>query len=303
MGVLVAENVPKEKVLYHVKAMVTLFLEYGNYENRAKARTRYMQDVLGDNYRAEYEKKLAAAMEEDLDIVVEETVLDKKGDGVAVAGKRVIPQKQEGLYAVLYHPIGGSPDPKKLGEILDVIQEMDKVELRLTPEEAVYIVNCTGEEAKKVLAVTEDGAKTELESSVACIGAAICQVGVRDSQGLLAKIVEASQEWGFADGVLPKLHISGCPSSCGTHQIGRIGFRGGAKKIDGKSEPSYLLCVNGREEAGKERFGEQLGTILEKDIPTFLKALGDEIAGAGMDFESWYQKDPDRLAAIAAPYL
>jgi ferredoxin-nitrite reductase len=303
MGVLVAENVPKEKVLYYVKAMVSLFVEYGNYENRAKARTRYMQEVLGENYKAEFLKKLSEAMEEDLDIVIEETLIDKKGDGVLVEDKRVIPQKQEGLYAVLYHPIGGSPKPEKLGELLSVIQDMDKVELRLTPEEAVYIVNCNGKEAKKVLEVTEDGAKTELESSVACIGAAICQVGVRDSQGLLAKIVEAGKEWGFEDGVLPKLHISGCPSSCGTHQIGRIGFRGGAKKVDGQSEPAFLLCVNGKEEERQERFGEQLGTILEKDIPPFLKALGEEIAGAGMKFEEWYQKYPERLKEIAAAFL
>ena len=72
-------------------------------------------------------------------------------------------------------------------------------------DRGVYIVHLTGDEAKKVLAATEDSAKTLFQTSVACIGASICQVGVRDSQALLKKLVETEQENGFADGVLPKI--------------------------------------------------------------------------------------------------
>ena len=34
---------------------------------------------------------------------------------------------------------------------------------------------------------------------------------------------------------LPRLHISGCPHSCGTHQIGEIGFHGSVKLVDKKT--------------------------------------------------------------------
>ena len=34
----------------------------------------------------------------------------------------------------------------------------------------------------------------------------------------------------FADGVLPQIHISGCPSSCAAQQIAEIGFRGAMKQ-------------------------------------------------------------------------
>lgn len=40
MGVKVAENVKPEEVLYYVEAMVRTFTTYGNYESRAKSRTR-----------------------------------------------------------------------------------------------------------------------------------------------------------------------------------------------------------------------------------------------------------------------
>ena len=118
------------------------------------------------------------------------------------------------------------------------------------------IINCTGSEAKKILDITDDGASNLFETSVACIGASICQVGVRDSQKLLATLVAAAREWNFPEGTLPRIHISGCPSSCGTHQIGRIGFRGGMKKVDGKPGSAFVLYVNGKE-GEPAQFGEQ----------------------------------------------
>lgn len=304
MGVKVAEGICGSKILYYVKAMVKMFVAYGNYENRAKARTRYMQETLGDRYAECFQEKLCEVMkEESLDICVENMEVTKKSDGSAVENTRALPQKQEGLYAVKYHPIGGCPQPLKLKEIYEAMSDMEETELRITPDETVYIVNCTGSEAKRLLDITSDGAKTLFESSVACIGASICQVGVRDSQKLLRTLIEESRKWGYADGVLPKIHISGCPSSCGTHQIGRIGFRGGVKKSEGVMQPAFVLTVNGEDAEGKERFGEQVGIILESDIPDFLKELGAEISQSGLLYDEWYESHAKRFIEIAKPYI
>lgn len=304
MGVLVAEAVPGSQILYYIKAMVKLFVAYGNYENRAKARTRYMQDVLGDQYAEAYKEKLAEAMQEEkLDIQAEQPVITKKSDGTQADDRRAISQKQEGLYAVLYHPIGGCPAPAKLKELYEAVKDMDQAEIRIAPDEKLYVINLTGAEAQKILKITEDSAKTEFEASVACIGASICQVGLRDSQKMLAELVAASREWEYEDGVLPKIHISGCPSSCGTHQIGRIGLRGAMKKVEGKPQPAFVLTVNGSDKEGKERFGEQIGTVTEAEIPVFLKELGKEISDAGMKFDEWYENHADRFKELAEPYV
>lgn len=300
MGVLVAEAVPGSQILYYIKAMVKLFVSYGNYENRAKARTRYMQDVLGDKYVEAYQEKLTEAMsEEKLDIQAEQRVVTKQPDGVQVDDRRAASQKQEGLYAVEYHPIGGCPAPAKLKELYEAMKDMEQTEIRIAPDEKLYVINLTGAEAQKILEITKDSAQTEFEASVACIGASICQVGLRDSQKVLAELVSASREWGYEDGVLPKIHISGCPSSCGTHQIGRIGLRGAVKKVDGKTQPAFVLTVNGNDEEGKERFGEQVGTITEAEIPVFFEELGKEISDAGMKFDEWYEVHADRFKEIA----
>ena len=305
-GLKVAENVQPEKILYYICAMRETFIAHGNYKQRGRARTRYMQETLGEEgYIKAFHEKLdeVFASGQDLDLHVEISEVKKQGDGSKVSGKRVIDQKQEGLYAVSYHPFGGCPKPEKLGEICDVIKDMDEVEARISPDETMYIINLTGDEAKKVLDATDDGAETLFETSVSCIGATICQVGVRDSQGLLRRLVETAKEYDFADGVLPQIHISGCTSSCGTHQIGKIGFHGGVKRIDSVTEPVFTLHVNGCDRQGQEAFGESWGMIKESDIPDFLMEVGKTVQQENTVFATWYEKTPEKLKEIAEKYL
>lgn len=305
-GVKVAEAVAPEDILYYIKAMWLTFCAYGNYENRGKARTRYMQEALGgpEEYAEAYQQKLREVYDsgEDLKISVTIPEVTKQGDGV-LAGARVLEQKQDGLYTIVWHPIGGQPKPEDLCALSDTIQDMEAVELRLAPDETAYIVNLTAAEAQKVLAVTQDTAQTLFETSVSCIGAAICQVGARDSQGLLQACVQVVREAGIPDGALPQIHISGCPSSCGTHQTGVIGFRGAAKIVDKKPQSAFLLYINGEQRQGQETMGKEVGTILEEQIPEFLVKLGKAVAESGMDFAAWKAANPEGIEAIAAAYV
>ena len=180
---------------------------------------------------------------------------------------------------------------------------MEDVEIRLAPDETIYFINLNGKEAEKVLAVTADGAGNLFETSVACIGAAVCQVGLRDSQGVLAKIIEEVRKYDFADGVLPRIHISGCTSSCGTHQIGTLGFHGGVKRVNNAAQPAFTFHVNGSDREGEERFGEQWGMMFEKDLPAFFAELGQAVAAEDRTFDTWFLEDPGKLRKIAEKYF
>lgn len=305
-GLNVGEAVAPEKILYYIGAMWETFHAHGNYENRAKARTRYMRQSLGDEgLKAAFTKMLEKVMAsgEDLDLVLEKREMAKTGDGSHAEGKRIRQQKQQGLYSVHYHPAGGSVKPSKLKEIYDVIQGMDDVELRLAPDESLYVINLTGTEAKAVEKVTDDGAESPVESSVACIGASICQAGVRDSQKLLTSILQAVRASGLSEHALPVLHISGCPSSCGTHQTGVIGFRGGVKMMDKIAHPAFSLYINGCDIQGKEVMGEEAGVLLEEDIPGFLVELGKTVDASGKTFEGWLGENPEGVKKAAEKYL
>lgn len=306
MGLLVAEGVDPSKILYYICAMRDTFIAYGNYEQRNKARTRYMQETLGEEgYVKAYQEKLQAVFDahDDLDLDISPAPVSKKGNGTTAQGKRVIPQKQEGLYAVEYHPLGGCPAPSKFAELYALIAPMEDVEIRLAPDETMYIIHLTGEEAQKVLAATEDGAQSLLETSVACIGASICQVGLRDSQQLLAEIVKQVRAAGIPDGALPQIHISGCTSSCGTHQIGEIGFHGGVKMIDKVATPAFTLHLNGSDAQGMERFGEPAGVILQDNIPAFLVEVGKAAAASGESYGDWKKAHGEQLQEIVERYL
>ena len=304
MGVLVDEAVNPKEVLYYVRAMVDTFCAHGNYENRAKARTRFMQDTLGpDGLKEAFLKNVAARKAEGgLELSGLEVPADlSRGEG-KLDHPRAIPQKQSGLYAVKYHPIGGALPVEKPRQLYELLKDIPGTELRVAPDETLYIINLTAAEAEKVIAATEDGAQTEFEYSVACIGATTCQQGVRDSQGVLQTVVEAVREAGIPDGALPRICISGCPSSCGAHQAGVIGLQGGVKLVDKKPEPAFKLSLGGSDQLGKASFGEGSSSILEKDLPAFLVELGQAAAAAGQSWEQWSAEHAVERDTIIAKY-
>ena len=325
MGVKVAEDAKPTEVLYYVEAMVRTFTTYGNYESRAKSRTRYMQETLGiDGYQRAYQEKLEEVKTEckgSLLIEIEDKIKEQGNSNVTekgikdfsektvenqqkttdrypqkeAASQRIIVQKQKGLYAVAYHPIGGIVPTEKFGEIYEIIKNIDNAEVRIAPDETLYIINLNALQSEKVAAITEDGAKNLFETSVSCIVSTVCQIGLRDSQGLLASIIKAVEPYHFADGVLPRIHISGCTSSCGTHQIGQLGFHGASKRIDGKMQSAFAFHVNGQEEQGKEHFGDEWGIMAAEAIPTFFVELGQLISKENLTYDTWYAKNPEIL--------
>ncbi|MDO4285980.1 MAG: nitrite/sulfite reductase [Eubacteriales bacterium] len=309
MGVRVAEQVAPDQILYYIKAMWLTFRTYGDYKNRGRARTRYLQEILGgaENYAQAYQEKLAEVRTEGEDLTIRLTPQEqeaKQGDGSeAPEDFRVIAQKQEGLYAVCWHPVGGTPTPEEFCRVADWILATEGAQLRLGPDETAYVVNLTGREVAELLKLIPDSASSAFEASVACIGASVCQVGIRDSQALLKRCVEAVREAKLPADALPQIHISGCPSSCGTHQTAAIGFRGAARMVDKKPQPAFLLVAGGVSEQGEETMGEEIGTLLEEEIPAFLVRLGSAAAQSGMSYEEWLRENPNGLREIAAEYL
>ena len=90
----------------------------------------------------------------DHDVVVEERVIHKTGAVHDVLPERMLAQKQPGLYAVSYHPLCGNVSIDKWEELYGVIENMDEVEIRLTPQEGMYIINLTYDEAMQVVALS-----------------------------------------------------------------------------------------------------------------------------------------------------
>lgn len=305
-GVKTAEDIEPENILYYVMTMVQLFMKYGNYENRAKARTRYVPKTIGEEkYVSEFNAILDELKKsEDLTLNIESKTVSKKGDGsVPSVSRNIVEQKQEGLFAVKYHPPLGNPSVKVLKDLYNLISSIENVGVRISTKEELFIINLTGKEADKVAEIlTSDNSSTELQESVSCVGVTICQQGLSDSSGLLQKIIQLDKEENFADGVLPKLCISGCQSSCAAHQTAKIGFKGGKKKVDGVLTDAFDLFYGGSELQGDERFGEVLGTVPVDNIIEMFRKLGREIQTSNSTFNSWITENKDRFLEIVKEY-
>lgn len=304
LGLCAARNVPPEDILYHIRAMVDTFVSYGNYENRGKARTRFLQESMGsEKLISAYRGKLDAVTgAEDLKLQLKEVSLKKQGAGQAPFDRRLFPQKQEGLYAVFYQPAGGNFTYRKAKLLYQLIEQMEDVEIRLTPGQGLYLINCNATEAQKLLDATGDGAKTLFETSVACIGAGICQVGIGDSGALLNSCIEAVRRENFPDGTLPRIHISGCPSSCGAHQSAALGFRGGMKQTPDGPKSAFAVFEGGCSYQGREILAETGSSILTEKIPGFLVELGRMVLSQNTTYDKWILTHHRQLCELIARY-
>lgn len=296
---------PKE-VLYHVEAITNFFIAEGDYENKNKARTRYITARMGEEAALEcYKKHLKQVMEsEDLDVIVEPKSYSKSGSKIDLKHNRLIEQKQEGLYTVYFHPIGGILKLDTFKSILDNIENVNDLEIRLAMNEGMYIRNLNGEEAKSLIELTQNlGGETKLEQSAACIGVPTCQIGIAESQSLLKEILDYFKKNEFDKDILPSIRISGCNNSCGTHQIGALGFAGKKKRVNDEVKEVFELHIDGGLDREKAEFGKVRGDIIREDIPKFLYKLAVEIDKLNISYEEFVNENNDLLNELVNEYL
>lgn len=305
LGLRVAEHVPPEKMLYHLRTMLDIYMENGNYKSRGKARSRFLQETMGvDGFTNAYRAHLQEVMEEgQLDLHVTEPVVTKTGDGSTARGFRVIPQRQEGLYAVSYHPAGGYLPLDHLKDIYTYIKDRDGMEIRLATTGGLYIINCTGNEANDLLKLTEGGAESDIENSVCCVGHTRCDIGPADSQGLLADCLDAVRKEHFSPHTLPRMRISGCPSSCAAQNIAAIGWRGLKRKdADGTPKDAYFFSYGGSAVPGHENLADGKIILFADQIPAFLVELGRRVEKTGLSFSQWLPDHEEELVELAKKY-
>ena len=77
------------------------------------------------------------------------------------------------------------------------------------------------------------------------------------------------EEKGIDTRKLPRLHISGCPHSCGTHQIGEIGFHGAVKLVDKKPMVAFILVDGGSEHMALKTSVKWLAILLATKFQNF----------------------------------
>ncbi len=300
------ELIEPKDVIYHIEGMTKLFINEGDYKNKAKARIRYIADRMGDEAFAKLYKEYVQEEKNkgNLDLNIELPSISKQGKTTSIKDNRLYEQKQAGLYSVYIHPVGGQLKLEDLKKIIDILESYEDIDIRLSMDEGVYIRNLNGDEAEKVLEITKDiGVCTELQKSVSCIGVPTCQIGIGNSQKLLKDIIAYFKEKEYELDILPKIFISGCPNSCGVHEIGKIGFTGKKKRVEDTPQDVFTLFIGGELGENKTKLGCNKGDMLPDRIPEFLYELAKKIENDKLTFDEYIIQKEEHLNNLIESYI
>ncbi|NTW71248.1 MAG: nitrite/sulfite reductase [Eubacteriaceae bacterium] len=271
------ELVDPSDILYHIEAITNLFIEEGDYQNKGKARIRYIVKRMGKKAFLDcYEKHLSFVKESGNLGVTVKPELNQEVEPVGVMditeSANLISQKQKGLYTLILHPIAGILKAEDLKSIAEFLEHVPLAQIHLGMDESMYIRNLTNEQARELSSAANELVKsTRLKRSISCIGTPTCQIGIQQSQKLLKNILDLFEEKGILEeDLLPAVSISGCINSCARHQVCEIGFQGKKKKINEVSEDVFALYVLGKVSQEDTHLAEEQGDMLAETIPAFL---------------------------------
>jgi len=162
----------------------------------------------------------------------------------------VHPQKQPGLCYVGAAVLRGRITAGQMHTAADLADRFASGELRATNMQNLLIVNVpyanTAPLAKELEAIDlRVGGSAFFRGTIACSGTEFCKLAITETKSFSRWLVEELEERlpGFDQHL--KLHVTGCPNSCGQHWIADIGIDGKKMKIDGHLVDAYYFCVGG----------------------------------------------------------
>jgi sulfite reductase (ferredoxin) len=246
LGVRLNAFVQWKQVVPVVRGVAELFRESEVLrQNRERARLKFL--FLQHGWTAE---TFLAALQQRLGYTLdaaepEEVPADIHRDHVGIH-----PQKQAGLSYVGANVLRGRITPEQLRTAANLAERYADGHLRNTVMQNLLIVNVPSEHAVRVAGeLTAAGlpvrASAFARGTVACTGSEFCKLALTETKGFARWLTDELDQRlpGFQEQL--KLHITGCPNSCGQHWIADIGIEGKKLKVDGRMVDAYYFCVGG----------------------------------------------------------
>jgi sulfite reductase (ferredoxin) len=160
------------------------------------------------------------------------------------------PQKQEGLSFVGAAVLRGRVSSEQLHTAAELSERFGSGDLRTTVMQNLLIVNVPHKNAEPLAKeLTDVGfpvqASPFVRGTIACSGTEFCKLAITETKGFSRWLTEELDDRlpGFDQEL--KLHVTGCPNSCGQHWIADIGLEGKKLKVDGKLVDAYYFCLGG----------------------------------------------------------
>ena len=316
---------PREELMATLDAIVRVFDQTGERDNKLRARMKWVINNLGweevQRRILKQRKFLMASSSWPGGIPVEVQKLGDApagahstipateiGQGVPVSIRSTDPLKRWDEANVVRGVAKGTVSAiayVKLGDLtsdqfraLASIQREFNASVRMSNRQNVVYRDLTEEQLPKLFArletldMTDPGAELSRDV-VSCPGADTCNLAVTQSRGLADAIGARLEEEGLAEVGGVRTNISGCTNSCGQHHISDIGFSGAERRAHGKSAPGYTMLLGGYVGDAQIHFGERALRLPAKSAPEATVRVVRRFAAerqAGESFRGWMER-------------
>ena len=314
---------PKEDLLPTIEAILRVFEQTGNRDNKIRARLKWVVDELGWE---ELQRRILAVRRllpgsSSWPGGIPQVVLEM-GDAPAGRGADPTPMGQgtpvtlrstkpferwqeanvvrgnaKGTVSAYAWSRLGDVTPAQFRGLASVQRELG-AEVRITNRQN-FVFRGLNEgqlptlfDRLSAIGMAEPGAELSRDV-VACPGADTCNLAVTQSRGLAAAIGDALDEAGLAEVGGVRTNISGCTNSCGQHHIADIGFFGAERRAHGRAAPGYQMLLGGYVGQAQAEFGEKALRLPAKTAPQAVVRVVGRFAAerqAGEDFRGWMQR-------------
>jgi sulfite reductase (ferredoxin) len=159
-------------------------------------------------------------------------------------------QRQLGLSYVGAVVLRGRITADQMQSAADLAERYASGDLRATGMQNLLVVNVPTinvDSLAKELDVIglRAGGSSFSRGTVACSGTEFCKLAITETKSFSRWLVEELEERlpGFDQHL--KLHVTGCPNSCGQHWIADVGIEGKKIKVNDRLVDAYYFCVGG----------------------------------------------------------
>jgi sulfite reductase (ferredoxin) len=293
---------PEDELIPFTESVLRVFDRYGERTNRNKARLKYLVQKLG--------------LDEVLSLIAQERIANKVKTfpidlnsvplpyfpftqdypPVIIAnekhyqhwlGTNVVPQKQNGFYAVYVKVKVGDIKTAQARAFVRAVTPYVADEIRVTQNQGLLLkyVSKNALPSLYQALVEIDLAHAGFDSIAditTCPGTDTCNLGISNSM-TLAEVLEEVIYEDFPELIYEKninIKISGCMNSCGQHGLAEIGFHGSSVKANGKVVPAVQVMLGGG------TVGDGVGRVAERVIKVPSKRAPQVLHGILNDFKA-----------------
>jgi sulfite reductase beta subunit-like hemoprotein len=315
----------REDLLPTIEAILRVFDQTGNRENKLRARLKWVVDQLGiDEVRRRVIKlrhTLPASSSWPGGIPPEVVAAGDAPAGMTSAGEvtavgqgvrvdlrssdpfvrweqaSVIRGAAKGTVSAVAYAALGDITADQFRDLARIQREFG-ADVRLSNRQNVVFRNLTEDQLRPLynrldeIGMARPGAELARDV-VACPGADTCNIAVTQSRGLAKAIGEKLEEEGLAEVGGVRINISGCTNSCGQHHASDIGLFGAERRAHGQSLPGYQLLLGGHVGNEQIHFGQKALRLPAKSAPDAVAQVVRRFAaerGAGETFTAWLDR-------------